>query len=248
MKREQVIQHLQKLIPSFQRKWNVYGGNLDDKKYGFLYRDETYSQERIKGDWESRITRKLPFEIPERFLEGITIRDEDTGDVLVSELTGCSKKGECRKVYLNITTFGAPYEHSYGSLEIGGPHWTKETGYVFGYLGNYYKDPGYDPRVQGDWNVDVCRIITKDDINSGADWYGWSAGDASPRFVSYSELVLTACWLVLMRVQGPVFLTTSRYSSDCGEVLEVDKKGNVKFYPSFYRNLVPGQEKIFIGN
>ena len=42
MTREELLSLLEKMIPSFHRKWNEYGGNICDEKYGFLYNDETF--------------------------------------------------------------------------------------------------------------------------------------------------------------------------------------------------------------
>ena len=86
MKRDRVIENLQAIIPSFKREWTEYGGNINDSKYGFLYRDESYSQERVRGDYKSRITRELPFEIPVDFLEGLVI-ENDEGEKLTSQLS-----------------------------------------------------------------------------------------------------------------------------------------------------------------
>lgn len=42
MTREELLSLLEKMIPSFHRKWNEFGGNICDEKYGFLYNDETF--------------------------------------------------------------------------------------------------------------------------------------------------------------------------------------------------------------
>ena len=246
MKRDKGLKLLQTIIPSFTRKWNEYGGNMDDSKYGFLYRDETYSEERIRGDWKSRITKELPFEIPADFLEGITVQN-DSGEVYTSQMPAYKKAKGYRDIHMRIHTFPPPYEHTYGTLLISAPRWTSETGTVHGgYLGEkVYQDPNYDPRVTGCWNVEVYRIITEDDINSRADWHGWNAGDANPRFTSYSEMIQTACWLCLARIQGPFLLSASEYTSDNMELIRVDKDDNVEFYPFFFKNIQPEFESLF---
>lgn len=245
MKRDRTLEILQAIIPSFKRKWTEYGGNIDDPKYGFLYHDESYSEERIRGDWKSRITKELPFVIPANFLEGIVVETED--NIFTSQMTAYKKAKGYREIKMRITEFPPPYEHTYGTLLIDAPSWVDDKNYAHaGYLGEkVYQHPNYDPRVRSRWEVEVYRIITEEDINSRADWHGWNAGDANPRFTSYSEMIQTACWLCLARIQGPLMLSASEWSSDNKELIKVGEDDNVEFYPYFFKNIQPQFEPLF---
>lgn len=245
MQREEVLRKLEELIPSFQRKWNGYGGNLNDEKYGFLYHDE-YLYNRLPNG--KTISGSLPFKIPKGFLEGIVIENADKTEKLVSAES--RKKDGKIQIGMHITSFAgySAYEHTYGTLRIPGPHWVTPGTNMrsAGYMGTFTLDPNFDPRVQ-DWEVELCRIITEDDINSRADWDGWEAGNANQRFVSISEMFLTACWVCLARIEAPFILKgeESYIEDDSKNLISVDENDNVTFHEFFWNNVSPAAWKKF---
>lgn len=248
MNRKEVLEQLEKIIPSFQRKWNGYGGTGNENdKYGFLYKDEPIGTRKRGGSY---VYAELPFFIPKGFLEGIIVENcNDSTDKLISSPP--RKKDERITISMHITSF-AGYscaEHTYGTLNIPGPRWARmnnPTSVVSGYMGDYASDANFDPRVQN-WNIELCRIITEKDINSRANWDGWEVGSANQRFVSISEMFLTACYVALARVGSPFLLKgeESYVLDESKNLLSVDENGEVTFYDFFYNNITPGKHCLF---
>ena len=53
------------------------------------------------------------------------------------------------------------------------------------------------------WNID--RVLFEDDITNGkGDWHGYEANETTERFDSYDELLLTAIYTILVRIEGPL--------------------------------------------
>lgn len=248
MNRKKVLEQLEKVIPSFQRKWNGDGGSCDkNDKYGFLYRDEFISVKKKDGRYACA---ELPFFIPEGFLEGITVENcSDNTDKLIS-IPPRKKDGRIT-IGMHVVSFaGYSYaEHTYGTLNVPGPRWTKinnPTSIVGGYMGDYTSDANFDPRIR-DWNIELCRIITEEDINSRANWDGWEVGSANPRFTSISEMFLTACYVALARIGSPFLLKGEEayVYSDSKNLLSVDENGEVTFYDFFFNNVTPKKHCLF---
>ena len=247
MDKKTVLVQLEKVIPSFQRKWTGFGGTCDENnKYGFLYKDEFCYNKEKDG---SVLTKELPFFIPKGFLEGIVVEKDDKSDKLIS-LPPIKQEGKL-VIGMQVTSFQGYglYEHTYGTLQIPGPRWSKvgTNSIICGYLGDYTSDPNFDPRIQSIWNVELCRIITEEDINSRADWHGWKPGDANQRFVSISEMFLTACYITLARIETPFILKgDERYYSDREKwLISTDDNDEVTFYDFFYDNITSDNYSLF---
>lgn len=249
MERDPFLSLLKEFIPSLRRKWSGYGGTCDEKdKYGFLYKDDPIYYRKPDG---KLVCKSLPFFIPDDFLTGKTIVNKnDPLDQLIS--VPPRKKDGKIVVGMTVTSFAGYgiYEHTYGALNIPAPKWAKidrPTVIVAGSLREYCDSQDFDPRVGGIWKTELCRIITEEDINSRANWDGWKTGDANPRFVSISEMFLTACWVSLVRIGNPFVLrgTESYYYNSDKDLLSVDKEGKVLLYDFFFDNIPPSKHEMF---
>lgn len=249
MKRDTLLTLLKEFIPSFHREWSGFGGTCDENdKYGFLYKDEYIYYRKPDG---TTVSKSLPFFIPDGFLtEKTVVNKNDILDRLIS--VPPRKKDGKIVIGMTITSFAGYglYEHTYGTLNIPAPRWAKivnPTTIVSGSLRDYSDSRDFDPRIGSPWKTELCRIITKEDINSRANWDGWDAGDANQRFVSISEMFLTACWVSLARVGSPFILRgTESYVCDSNkDLLSVNEKGEVLLYDFFFRNIPPSKYQMF---
>ena len=230
MTREELLSLLEKMIPSFHRKWNEYGGNIWDEKYGFLYEDETFYGPDWGKDYSENCT--IPFVIPVDYLEGRTVETSD------GIYTSKRQNKGFRKVNLSITSFDKSIGggHSYGVLEIESPSWVdSKGGRRFGYFGpEFWNHPGFDPRISRVWEVNLCRILTQEEKDdTRVNWEYTNPGDATERFSSISELVKTALWVTLKRVSGPLKIYEGRAYVVREPLMEVDENDNVIFGKTF---------------
>lgn len=231
MTREELLSLLEKMIPSFHRKWNEYGGNIFDEKYGFLYNDETFFGPDWGKGYDENCT--IPFVIPVDYLEGRTVETSD------GIYTSKRQNKGFRKVNLSITSFDKSVGggHSYGVLKIESPSWVdSKGGKRFGYLGSeFWNHPGFDPRISRIWEVNLCRILTQEEKDdTRVNWEYTNPGDATERFSSISELVKTALWVTLKRVSGPLKIYEGpTYVVSIEPLIEVDENDNVIFGKTF---------------
>lgn len=233
MTREEVIKKLAPFIPSLNREYIMWG-KLRDKNEdrSWLYRDEPYRRPSAKWNDADR-ERYLPEMIPEYFLEG-TVADIN-GEKFCVKRSYPSIERDYRRVYLEITDF-AMYgnTHKYGKLQIDGLRWSR--------IGNnsttsWNKLDDVEPRVRGIWDVDLFRIVAEGEMSAEE----CPVGEATARFTYIDELVATAAYVTLIRIQGPCILdNASSYATmrtDNDILLSIDKNDEVTFGKKMIRIL-----------
>ena len=233
MTREEAIHKLTPFIPSLEREYSRWG-ELRDKNEdrSWLYRDESYRRPSAKWNDPDK-ERYLPEMIPENFLEG-TVADID-GEKFCVKRSYPSTERDYRRVYLEITDF-AMYgnTHKYGKLQIDGLRWSR--------IGNntatsWNKLDDVEPRVQSIWDVDLFRIVAEGEMSAEE----CPVGEATARFTYVDELVATAAYVTLIRIQGPCVLdNASSYATvrtDKDILLSVDKNDEVTFGKKLLRIL-----------
>lgn len=225
MTKEEAIKKLTPFIPSLRREYNRWG-KLRDKNEdrSWLYRDEPYRRPSAKWNDPDR-ERYLPEVIPENFLEG-TVADIN-GEKFCVKRCYPSIERNYRRVYLEITDF-AVYgnTHKYGKLRIDGLRWSR-IGTNSMTSSNKLADA--EPRVHGIWDVDLFRIVAEGEMSAEE----CPVGEATARFTYIDELVATAAYVTLIRIQGPCVLdNASSYATvrtDNDILLSVDKNDEVTF-------------------
>lgn len=233
MTREEAIKQLAPFIPSLNReyiRWDEPRDKNEDRSW--LYRDEPYRKPNAKWDDPDK-ERYLPEVIPENFLEG-TLAEIDGKEYRAKRSFASSTRGY-RRVYLEITDF-AMYgnTHKYGKLQIDGLIWA-ESGTKSSTF--YYKLEDVEPRVQGIWDVDLFRIVAEGEMSAEE----CPVGEATARFTYIDELVATAAYVTLIRIQGPCILdNASSYATmrtDNDILLSIDKNDEVSFGKKMIRIL-----------
>ena len=188
MKRNDLINCIKKSIPSLN---NIH--LLDEYYLNKLKKD--VNNNPIIDSVLCEDECDLPWIIPVNYNEGIV--DEELN--LISEKKPNLYKMN-RVVNLNITDFKYyGNKHCYGSLSISGLSWKKSNGssILSSDLNKNY------PTVRYNYNFDLRKILTEDDINEdGANWDGYEAGVPTQRFSYIRELMLTAVYIALCRVEG----------------------------------------------
>lgn len=215
---------LEPFIPSLTRQYNRWGAENVNKSKDrtWLYRDEYY--ERPNAEWNDPRKREyMPEQIPEHFLEGI--ETEINGEKFISRKSYPER--DYRRVYLEITDFAAyGNTHKYGKLLIDGVYWSSLNN-SYSYSSGKLTD--VEPRVESIWSVDLFRIVGNGEMSGGE----CPAGEATGRFVYLDELIATAAYVTLLRVQGPVILDNARsYATvrkDDDILLSINADGNVEF-------------------
>jgi hypothetical protein len=186
-------------IPSFKLPY-LHRGSVVDKEVdrSWLYRDEIYSQPR--GE---RKSFPMPEKISSDFLVGI---EADLGGK--KYVSKRSHSDEPRKVVLQVTDFGYfGNTHKYGVLKVSGVYWSE------GKYATMSNDLSMiDPRVTGIWSIDLCKIITNEDLGEKAQWDGYEPHEGTCRFSNISELYCTAAYVSLLRIEGDFALTIGTYA------------------------------------
>lgn len=234
MKRKTLLEKLQKLIPSFQREF------LDKDFYGEL-------------GWicMDRPGKDIPESIPPHFLEGIKVTREDgTVWTVYSEdshpalnemrlVKGLPVGRRVRFEYMNYP--GHP--HLYGKLEIRGVELKRreKNGTVI-CSGVSSKDIIEHPELKQAsycWDMELGRILPEEDLKKGDDWKMYESGCRTNRFYSHKELLLTALYVALSRVEGEFYLENERYSNSTKDrlILSVDANDDVTFYNGINKTL-----------
>ena len=233
MTREEAIKKLAPFIPSLNRGYIGWGGLRDkNEDRSWLYRDELYRRPSAKWNDPDR-ERYLPEVIPENFLEGTVA--EINGEQFCVKRSYLSCERDYRRVYLAITDF-AMYgnTHKYGKLKIAGLEWSR-IGSNSTTLWNKLDD--VEPRVQGIWDVDLFRIVAEGEMRAEE----CPVGEATARFAYIDELVATAAYVTLIRIQGPCVLdnassiATVRTEKDI--LLRVAENDEVTFGPKLKKVL-----------
>ena len=124
--------------------------------------------------------------------------------------------------------------HKYGKLQIEGLRWSRigsNTATSWNKLGDV------EPRVQGIWDVDLFRIVAEGEMSAEE----CPVGEATARFTYIDELVATAAYVTLIRIQGPCVLdNASSYATERTDkdiLLSVDKNDEVTFGKKMLRIL-----------
>lgn len=233
MTREEAIEKLTPFIPSLNREY-IRWGELRDKNEdrSWLYRDELYRKPSAKWNSPDRDCY-LPEMIPENFLEGAV--SDINGEKFCIERSWPSIERDYRRVYLEIMDF-AMYgnTHKYGKLRVDGLRWS-----IIGSNSTIScnKLDDVEPRVRGIWNVELFRIVAEGEMSAAE----CPVGEATARFTYIDELVATAAYVTLIRIQGPCILdNASSYATartDDDILLSVDKNDEVAFGKKLLRIL-----------
>ena len=228
MKRKTALKKLQACIPSFNFEYKRWGEKVvdKDKDHSWLYRDECYR--RPDADWKEE-PPTLPEVIPPDFLIGeeAVIGDEkyvvrrDPDDTI-------------RKVCLEVTDFAAyGNTHKYGKLKIRGVHWGRVNDDGLYSWTSSRQLGNVDPRVTGLWDVDLYWII-RDSSYFGEGEIGYEVNEATARFVSRDELYITAAYVAILRVGGPMLLHDGYSAAAFPEkywLVKIDENDNVTLSP-----------------
>ena len=224
MTREEALKVLEPFIPSLQREYNRWGEKTDKvKDRSWLYRDEYF--ERPHAEWNDPRKREyMPEQILEHFLEGL--ETEVDGEKFIVRKSYPERN--YRRVYLEITDFAAyGNTHKYGKLCIDGVHWGSPDSPYATHSWNKLTD--VEPRVRNIWDVDLFRIVGEGEMSASE----CPVGEATARFVYLDELVATAAYVTLLRIEGPLILdNASSYATVRSEkdiLVTVDANGNVEW-------------------
>jgi hypothetical protein len=143
-------------------------------------------------------TKIRPWKIAENY--GIGIETEYWGQKIISKK---DDKDGFKKCAISITDYKAYGNyHCYGEVSVNHATWENIK------TGSHTLSTELDrrfPEVEHtiSWNVD--RLLFEDDIVNGkGDWHGYEANETTERFDSYDELLLTAIYTILVRIEGPL--------------------------------------------
>lgn len=139
-----------------------------------------------------------PWKISENY--GIGIEAEYRGENYISKID--SEKG-FKMCGISITDYRAYGNyHCYGEVSVKHSVWENvKTGAHTLSTELDKKFPEVEHTIG--WNID--RVLFEDDIINGkGDWHGYEANETTERFDSYDELLLTAIYTILVRIEGPL--------------------------------------------
>jgi len=222
MTRQEAMDRLRSLIPSFNREYFRWGKPVDkNEDDSWLYRDE--------HEWDDNnnlIT--YPKVIPGDYMVGISATLD--GEELVT-VNRDAHFG--RRVALDIVDYeNFGNKHKYGTLRICGVMWKKVS------TGSYIMSSSLskvEPHAKTNWEVNLYKIIAPEDLSQKENYGEWSAynpNEATQRFDDFSELYCTAAYVSLLRVGGPFYLyvgETYVVPQDDDYLLIVDENDDVKF-------------------
>lgn len=188
IKRSDLIEQLRSKIPSlnYEGKIEAY---LEVDEDGNEIKDSVIFQKDTKEDWI----------ITPHYMEGITTNLDGQELISVKKVNPYNK----RCCYIEIMDFAAyGNTHCYGDLKIDGLEWKyidKDcTIYSFELTDKY-------PKIDNSYRGKITKIFKKDNINDRE--YGWDTyedGMLTQRFHSVTELIFSAMYITLTRVQGPL--------------------------------------------
>lgn len=191
MKRSELISIIEKKLPPFGLKYIDHRDREVDKTKDrtWLYRDESYDNKE-----------RLPEKIPADFQTGIVYEGEDGRRFHTEE------RDNYRKVCLEVTDYGAyGNTHCYGRLYISGIEWMSEDGKY--YFSNAFQKK--HPLAAAFWKTDLRHIVRDED--GFGDEPGYENGFSTGRFTFFKDLILTAAYVTLIRIEGPVRLYEMSY-------------------------------------
>lgn len=227
--RKEALDLLRKHIPSFGRKFNdedIFG------KTGWLYRD--YST-------------KLPESIPADFCVGKTAeyRGETIRIINGSDSKTCKYERKLlgfppgRMVSIDWQQYPG-HPHLYPKMEIQGiAGITKDSdGKEKEFQCLYMLD---NSQFAGHWDIEPLRIVPQEDIDKAPyEWEGYEAGDRTNRFLDHNEIILTAAYISLLRIEGPFFLKEGEYYAQYNKkdlLLSVDSNDEITITDKMQKKL-----------
>lgn len=143
-------------------------------------------------------TKIRPWKISENY--GIGIEAEHREKKYISQKANSDDFKMCG---ISITDFSAyGNTHCYGEVNLKQAVWKNvKTGSKL--LSTELSDRFQEVEYIISWNV--SRLLLEDDIVNGkGDWEGYEANNTTERFESYDELLLTAIYTILVRIEGPL--------------------------------------------
>lgn len=193
MKRKTLIKKLEKLIPSLENFNLINKVHLDRLKKD--NNDNIITASCLCSD-DYKYKNQLPWLIPHDYNVGII--DNELG---IKSINYPNLYGTNRKITLSLTDFSSyGNTHCYGNVDISGVEWHK--------LDNNHSISSTNisekyPMVKSYYNIDITKVLTEDDINKpNEDWHGYWPGYITERFSNRNELIITAVYVILYRVEG----------------------------------------------
>ena len=161
-----------------------------------------------------------PHIISKDYAEGIEL--EYDGKTFISTYKDIHP-GKGRHVSLNLQSFYCGGGHWYGKLAFRGPHFICGNRSISGSVTQDY------PQVSS-ISCDVLRILPKKDRDSHPnDWLAWEVDEPTTRFYNMKEVIFTAMYIALDRIEGPFYFTIGSACELSPIEFEVSKTGVVKF-------------------
>lgn len=229
MTREETIKYLKLFIPSFGRKFE------DEELFG-------------PEGWICRDQKDIPDTIPENYCEGIKVLRDGNEFITMSV-------NEFQRVFENESLpegRGVRFEyhnycgnpHLYGQLLIDGVemlyHDRKNQRVITTTPSR--EEAKANPlleKISYRWDMEICRILSQEEIDREPRmWEHYDAGSRTDRFTDFRELLATAAYLTVKRIEGPVFLTLhDSYFQKKNLLLTVSSVGEVAFTELFKKHL-----------
>ena len=161
-----------------------------------------------------------PHIISKCYAEGIEL--EYDGETFISTYKDI-RPGKGRHVSLNLQSFYCGGGHWYGTLVFRGPHFICGRRSISGSATRDY------PQVSV-ISCNVLRILPKEDRdNHPNDWLDWEVNEPTTRFYNMKEVIFTAMYIALDRIEGPFYFTVGSACELAPIEFEVSKTGVVKF-------------------
>lgn len=169
-------------------------------------------------------TKIRPWKISENY--GVGIEAEYQGEKYISQKANDDDFKMCGISITDFSTYGN--NHCYGEVNVNHTIWENaKTGIRLLSTALEHRFPEVEYIIS--WNVN--RILFEDDvINGKGDWRGYKINDTTERFESYDELLLTAIYTIISRIEGPLKIkNTELYEvvSDNYMLVIIDKDDNV---------------------
>ena len=203
MKRKDLQILVEKRIKSFNSQGFTKDELFSDFNYGF----------------------EIPYNIPKTYGVGIKVESgerEYTSQLPSKNIDGIEFVG--RRIDLEISVFPNGNGHYYGDLIIRGPEFKSGRSTMVSWeLSKEY------PQTQ-DVKGSINRVLPESDYKEHPDhWDEYSVGFLTTRFYSVEELICSAVWVVLDRVDGEFFFNVCSLNGTPSVEFYVNKYGTVKF-------------------
>ena len=216
MKRNELIQVLKSKLKSLKCT------DFDDIRY-LLIEDE--EGKIINDSILVSTTENHPWKIPVDY--GLGIETEYDGQKYIS--VKYKSNTNFKMCSISITDFGyCGFNHYYGEVSVENAKWKdieNDSRLISSEFSRIF--PQASPNIN--WNV--CRMLFEDDIKNGkGDWEGYEPYHPTERFESYDELLLTAVYTIIVRIEGPLKIKNKAsyiVVSDDDMILTIDEKDNV---------------------